>query len=117
MADTPEDLAPIGFKLRFTWTTCPNAAAELRHLYAPSREARQNIVELRQLDLQLTFTAPRMAREDVEDKLRAIDHPSADFVFDISLLRRRKLVVHQHQVGLRRSDGARDFLELAFADE
>ena len=40
-------------------------------------QPRQQVLQLRQLDLPLAFARPRAAREDVENQLRAIDRPSA----------------------------------------
>ena len=39
----------------------------VRRQRAVRRQARQHVVQLRQLDLQLAFAAARMAREDIED--------------------------------------------------
>ena len=117
MADAPVDFAAVGFKLRFTGTACADAAAELRHLNASSGKPRQHVFELRQLNLQLAFTAAGVAGKDIQDELRAVDHPRIDFFFNIALLGRRKLVIDEHQVGINGSHSAGNFLQLAFADE
>ena len=56
-------------------------------------QPRQQVLQLRELDLQLAFARPRAAREDVEDELRAVDDLPADLLFDVPQLRRRELVV------------------------
>ena len=63
-------------------------------------EPRQQVFQLRELDLQLAFARPRAAREDVEDELRAIDDLAADRFFDLPQLRRRQLVVEDDDVGV-----------------
>ena len=63
-------------------------------------EPRQQILQLRQLDLQLAFAGPRPASEDVEDELRAIDDLAIDFGFDLPQLRRRELVVEDDEIGV-----------------
>ena len=98
MPDATVDLAAIGFQLGFTGAAGPDAAAELRHLHAASRQARQQVLQLRQLHLQLSFTGAGVAGEDVEDKLRAIDHPDLELALQVALLRWRQLVVEDDEV-------------------
>ena len=71
--DAHADTAAIGFELRFAGAARADAAAETRQRGAGSGEPRQQVVELRQLDLPLAFARARAARKDVEDQLRAID--------------------------------------------
>ena len=42
------------------------------------RQPRQHVLQLRQFHLQLTFAGPRMPRKNVEDQLRAVNHPRVD---------------------------------------
>jgi hypothetical protein len=58
-----------------------------------------------------------MAGKDVQDELCAVDYPRVYFFFYVALLGRRKFVVDEHKVGVHRSYSARNFLELAFADQ
>ena len=76
---------------------------------APAPTSRgSRIFQLRQLDLQLAFARPRAPREDVENELRAIDDLAADRFLDLPQLRRRQLVVEDHDVdvglGARRGE-------------
>ena len=88
VANAAEDFSAIGLKLGFTGSACADAAAELRHFYAASGKAGQHVFKLCQLHLQLTFTAASVAREYVQDELRAVDHTRIHFFFDIALLGR-----------------------------
>ena len=72
-ADAVPDPPAIGLELRFAGAAGADAAAEPRQRGARADQPRQQVLELRQLDLQLAFPRPRAPREDVEDELRAID--------------------------------------------
>ena len=61
-------------------------------------QPRQQVLQLRQLHLQLAFPRARAPGEDVEDELRAIDDLAADRLFDVPQLRRRQLVVEDDDV-------------------
>ena len=72
------DAAAVGFELRLARSSGADAAAEPRQRRAGSHEPRQQVFQLRELDLQLAFARPRAPREDVENQLRAVDDLSAD---------------------------------------
>jgi hypothetical protein len=86
VADAPENFSPIGLKLGFTGAACADAAAELRHFYTASGKAGQHVFKLRQLYLQLAFAAASVAREYIQDELRAINDTDIHFFFYIALL-------------------------------
>ena len=56
---------------------------------------RQVVLELRELDLELPLGADGVLGEDVEDQLRAVDHPRAERVLEEPLLHRVELVVDE----------------------
>ena len=89
VANAAVDFPAIGFKLRFTWASSADSASKLRHFHAASSQPRQQVLQLRQLHLQLAFTTAGMAGKDVEDELRTIDHPRIHFALNVALLRRR----------------------------
>ena len=80
-------------------------------------EARQQVFQLRELDLQLAFARSRAPREDVEDQLRAIDHLAIEPLVELAQLRRRQLVVEDDEVGVGFRGRARQHLDLAAAEE
>ena len=80
-------------------------------------EPRQQILELRELDLPLPFPRSRAAGEDVEDQLRAVDHLPIEALFDVAQLRRRQLVVEDDDIGSHPRAFRRELVELAAADE
>jgi hypothetical protein len=81
------------------------------------RESRQHIAELRQLDLQLAFAAPRLPGENVENELRAVDHAAFRDALDVALLHGRKIAVEDDQRRLARSRFRADLVQLAPADQ
>ena len=84
---------------------------------AGAHEPRQQIFQLRELDLQLALARPRAPREDVENELRAIDDLPADLLFDVAELRRRQLVVEHHDVDARLRGGSGQRRDLAGAQK
>jgi hypothetical protein len=64
-----------------------------RESAGPAPPARQQVLQLRELHLQLAFPRARAAREDVEDQLRAIDDLAFGLLLDLPQLRRGQLVV------------------------
>ena len=107
----------IGFELGFARAAGADAAAQLRHLDAAPAQPRQHVFQLRQLHLQLAFAGPRMAGENIEDELGAVDHAHVDKLFDIALLRSGEIVIEQKQIGGDRSSGAGNFFQFSAADE
>ena len=69
-----------------------------------SAHAREVVLELRQLDLELSLCAVRVVGEDVEDHRGAIDHRHAERRLEVPLLARHELVVAGDQVGVAADD-------------
>ena len=63
--------------------------------------ARQVVLELRELDLELALGADGVLGEDVEDQLRAVDDPRLERVLEVALLRRLELVVDDQRLGAK----------------
>ena len=66
--------------------------------------ARQVVLELRELDLELALGAPRVLREDVEDQLGPVDDTQLERVLEASLLARVEVVVDDQRLGARAGD-------------
>ena len=110
-----DDLA-VALELRLAGAARADATAEARELLALAGEARQPVLELRELYLDATLPRARVAREDVEDHRRPIDDPHAAELLERTLLRRLELVVAHHELGAEARDLAGDLLRLALAD-
>jgi hypothetical protein len=81
-----------------------------------AREPRQQVLELRQLDLHLGFARSRARGEDVEDQLGAIHDPAADGVFDVLALAGRQLVVEDDERRVRLENALAQLVDLAAAE-
>jgi hypothetical protein len=75
-----------------------------------ARQARLQITELRDLDLELARQSAGALGEDIKDELAAIDNPKIKFLFEIARLRRTETVVEDRE---RRAVLARDRAQLA----
>ena len=87
--DFAADDAAVGFELGFAGSAEPDTAADTRQMCPHARQTRQQILELRQLDLELGFVAARPRREDVENHLGAVHHPDSRRLLEILPLHRR----------------------------
>ena len=70
-----------------------------------------------ELDLEPRLPRAGTAREDVEDQLGAVDHLDVERLLEVPHLRRRQIVVEDHEIGLALRGLALDLLELPLADE
>ena len=85
--------AAIHFELRFARPARANSARLPRKVRPHSRQTREQILQLREFDLQPPFPTARALRKDVENELRAIQHFARKKIFQIAALRGRKLVI------------------------
>src|SRR5689334_24132462 len=97
MTDTLTDSPAIDFQLRLAGTTGADAAAETRQMGPLSCQTRQQILKLRQFDLELAFIATSALGEDVEDQLASIDDPQLERFLQIALLRRGEIFVEDRK--------------------
>jgi hypothetical protein len=74
--------------------------------------AREVVLELRELDLELPLGGHGVLGEDVEDQLRPVDDTGGQRVLERPLLRRLQLVVDDERLGIGVGD-QRQLLELA----
>ena len=117
LLDAAIDPPAVRFQLRFTRTARADAAAQAGHFRAPSGEARQQIIQLRQLHLQLPFARPGAAGENIQDQLRPVQNLAIERAFQIAKLGGRKFSVEQHHVGFMEIHQAAQFIQFAGADQ
>ena len=116
-ADDALAYAPaVDLELRLTGSTRPDAAAETREVRPGAREARQHVLELRQLDLELALQAARPTGEDVEDQLAPVEHLDVQLLRQVALLRRAQVLVDEDDAGMRGGDLVFQLGDLARAD-
>ena len=92
------------------------AAAEALEVLPHAAHAREVVLELRELDLELALGADGVLGEDVEDQLRPVDDARRERVLERPLLGRRELVVDEQHVGPRVPVRRLQLLELPLAD-
>src|SRR5207253_1373189 len=116
IADAQTDQTTVGFELRFTGPAQTDTAADARQVCPHAFEARQQILQLRELDLHLRFGRTSTCRKDVEDQLGAIHDAHADVLLEIFTLGRAQLFVEYDEIGAIVLDGLLDLFGFAFAD-
>ena len=107
----------VGLELRLARAARADAAAEALEVLPHAPHARQVVLELRELDLELPLGAHGVLGEDVEDQLRAVDHARLSSASS----RKRccdgiELVVDEQALGLGVGEALLQLLELALAD-
>ena len=76
-----------------------------------ARETRKEVIQLRQLNLQLAFAASSAPRKNVENELGAIDHLQVEGFFEVAKLGWREVVVEDYEV--RFSEEISECIQLA----
>ncbi len=107
--------APVGLDLGLAGSTGADPAAEALEVRPQTSHARQVVLELGQLHLQLALGAGGMGGEDVEDHRRAVDDRHAELLLEVALLARAQLVVAGDHVGVALVRGLLCLLDLAGA--
>src|SRR5690606_27903587 len=109
--------------LRLTGAARPDALAARDaatglpgHRLAPAAQARQEVLELGELDLRLALLGLGVLGEDVEDQGRAVDDLDADDVLEAATLGRCELRVDDDGVGARGRDDVGELGRLARAE-
>src|SRR6185312_6809714 len=104
--------------LRFTFTTAHADAAFLARQVAPKpSQAREQMLELREFNLQLAFARASALRENIENQRRAIEHLGIENLFQVAALRGGKFVVENYRVHVEALALRGEFIRFAFADE
>ena len=99
--DALADHAPVELDLRLARAAARADAAALALQVAPApHQARRQVLQPRQLDLQLALVALRARAEDLEDQHRAVGDRHAEMALEVALLRRRQRLVEEHRLGL-----------------
>ncbi len=113
--DPPVREPTVGLELRLAGAARSDAAAEALEVLPHPAHARQVVLELRELDLELPLGRDRVLGEDVEDQLGAVDDAGCECVLERALLDRVELVVDDEHLGLVAAVRLLQLLELALA--
>ncbi len=117
LLDPAVDPSAIGFKLRFARSPGADSAAQPRHLDAASGQPRQQIIQLRQFHLQLTFSGAGAPREYVQDQLRSVQDLAIQRALEIALLGGSEFGIEDDRVGLEAGHQAAQLFQLARSDQ
>src|SRR5437879_6345514 len=93
--------------------TVSEKRAQTRKLGIAAGEPGQQIIQLRQFDLQLPLAAAGMTGKNIEDELSAIDYAPSHFPLEIALLHGSELTVEDNQRRLARFSLCPDLIELS----
>ena len=122
LLDLAADVAAVGLELRFAGAARADrrraARGCLPHKVRPhARQARQQVLVLRQLHLQLALARLGALGKDVEDQARAVEHAHAEFFLQHAHLRRGELVVKHREVAVVGENELAQLRHLALAEE
>jgi len=109
--------AAVGFQLGFTFTTAHTDTAGLAGQVRPKPgEAREQMLELRQLNLQFAFAGAGALGKNIENQRRAVEYLALEHLFQIAALGRRKLIVENDRINEVFLAKSGKFLRFALAD-
>ena len=112
------DGAPVQLDLLLAGSAgLAEAAALALEVRPAAHQARRQVLELRQLDLELALARARALPEDLQDQLGAVEHAAAELPFEVALLGAGQLMVEDHARGVERARGLADLAHLAAAGE
>ena len=122
LVDLAVDVAAVGLELRFTGALGADgplaARARLALQMRPhTDQARQQILVLRQLDLQAALLCFGTLGKNIKDQPAAVEHLHAQILRQHTHLRGRQVVVEDRHRRLGRADKLLDLRHLALADE
>src|SRR5207248_5301663 len=107
------DQPAVGFELRFAGAAQSDAAGLPLEVSPAAHQARRQMLELGQLDLELAFGAVGALGEDVENEAHAIDHATIERALEIALLRAGERVIEDHEIRPRFRSARRALGDLA----
>jgi hypothetical protein len=121
--DPRTDAPPVGLELGLTRTAQADAAVAAgraaglpAHRLTPTAQARQQVLQLRQLDLGLALLALRVLGEDVQDQGDPVDDLDLGLGLQVAQLAGRELAVADDGVGTGRGHDSAQVADLAPAD-
>ena len=115
--DSLVDESPIRFELRLARPTQPDASLLTLEVRPSSDQPRRQMLELRELHLELALERARTLRKDVQDENAPIEDPASDMTLQVALLGWSQRMVEEHDLGAAHLDCRADFVGLAGADE
>jgi len=110
--------APVRFQLRFAFTAAHPDAAFLPRQVAPKpSQPRQQMLQLRQFNLQFPLSCAGALRKNIKNQRGPIQDFAIEHPLQIAALGRRKFVVKDNRVHIRKAAMLGKFVSLTFANE
>ena len=111
------DDSSVGLDLLFTGTTtCADTPFDAFEVCPHPLESSSRVLELSQLDLKSRFSRAGVRGKNVENQFASVDNDPLGFLFEMSTLTRRQIVVENDQFGTCRIDQVFQFNNLSFAE-
>jgi hypothetical protein len=98
LLDLLADQPPVGLQLALARSPRADPAAGARQVGPHPRQARQVVLERGELDLEPPLARLGVAREDVDDQRRSVEHLAVEQLLQAALLVRIELVVDDEHV-------------------
>ena len=117
LPDPDRKQTSIGLQLGLTGTTHTDPAALPFEMRPAANQSRRQMLQLGQLDLQLTLVRACALGKDVENQRCSVEHRNAEGTCEITFLHRRKTMIEEHHAGLGRLDTRGDLIDLAATDQ
>src|SRR5690606_5868466 len=113
MPDAAAEQTAVGLELRLARAAQADAALLTFEVSPPSDEPCRQMLELRELDLELAFEARGSLREDVEDQPVAVQHARLERLLQVALLACTQRPVDEDELGIGVGDELCELLHLA----
>ena len=97
----PPDDPAVGLELGFARAPETDTAADTGQVGPHPGQPGQQVLQLRQLDLQLGLVTAGPGGEDVEDDLRPVHDPDLELALEVGALDRGELLVEDDEGGVR----------------
>jgi hypothetical protein len=98
--DALADASLVDLQFRLARTARADAAAQTRQGDPFARQARHQVQQLREFDLQRALARARPLREDVQNQLRAVNHARLGNLLQVALLHRVEFHIEQDDIRL-----------------
>ena len=109
--------AAVGFELGFTVTPHADAARLPGQVTPEARQPREEMLKLREFNLELAFAGAGALGEDVENERGAVEHLAFEDFLEIAALSGGKFIVENDGIDFFAAAVGGEFVRLAAADE
>jgi hypothetical protein len=117
LANTAGNATAVRFELGFSGAASADSAAQPGERCALPGETRQEILQLRELDLKPALCSARAPGKNIKNQLRPVDHLSIEGPFEIALLGWREIVIDDHHIRVGGFRQVFNFAYLPLAEE